>query len=173
MLVERDEITSSPEAALRATASSERIATLDSRFKRGASFLPLILHRSADGKLVLVDGWNRLAVFAQNGVNLIAAAVVEEDLATALVAGLRANAPKEGKLRVGTDAQRGLMLLATALGRKITPAEAQSIGLTHAEHNPQPPEVIAGFGCPEMPSGPKSKSPGGGGPHHHPKKKAA
>ncbi|MEO5915862.1 MAG: ParB/RepB/Spo0J family partition protein [Luteolibacter sp.] len=132
--------------------STDRVGILRNRvMKYAAQLPPIILWRSNDGKLVLIDGWNRLAAYAPLGVNPIPAVVVEEDLATALVAGLRANLPHGGKLRSGLDAHRALVVLASALGRRVTESEAVSVGLTHTPNDPMSWYGLQAFSVPQLP----------------------
>lgn len=133
-LVNRNEISVSTEICHRHAMNPTRVATIAKRCLDGAHFPPLVLFQRPDGGLHLVDGLHRLAAFDQIGVKIISAIVID-DLGQALVAGIRQNLPKDGKLRSGPDAMKCLFLLATALGRKITPPEAASLGILFDENH--------------------------------------
>jgi hypothetical protein len=133
-LIDRDKISASTEVCHRHAIDPKRVASIAKRCKSGAHFPPLVLFQQADGTLLPVDGLHRLAAFDQIGIKIISAIVID-DLAEALVAGIRQNLPKDGKVRSGADAVRSLCLLATALGRKITQPEAASLGLRFDENH--------------------------------------
>lgn len=126
--IDRDKISVSTEACHRYAIDPNRVTTFIKRCKNGAHFPPVVLFQQTDGSLLLVDGLHRLAAFDQIGVKIISAVVIG-DLGQALVAGIRQNIPSNGTLRSGPDSMKSLCLLATALGRKITPPEAASLGL--------------------------------------------
>lgn len=129
-LVDRDKISASAEAWHRKSLDPKRVARIVSRCRKGAHFPPMVLFLQPDGTLLLVDGLHRLTAFDQIGIEVISSIIID-DLATALVAGIRQNIPKNGKKRSGEDALRSLCLLATALGRKVKPPEAASLGLRY------------------------------------------
>jgi hypothetical protein len=145
--VDRDRISASTEACHRHAIDPKRVASFIKRCKNGAHFPPVILFQQADGSLLLVDGLHRLAAFDHIGVKIISALVIE-DLGQALVAGLRQNIPSNGKLRTGDDAMRSLCLLAHALGRKIAPEEAASLGLKSDDTHQVLPSSILSLSAP-------------------------
>jgi hypothetical protein len=156
--VDRKDITTREDACLRSHLDHNRINLLESRARRFAQFPPLILFKAQDGTLVLIDGWNRVVVYDRLRINVIPALVIDTSLEEALIAGLRMNIPKDGKLRGGDDAARALNILATALGRTITEPEAVSLGLQHSENEPLLPRLIKLMGMPHLPA-PAQSSP--------------
>ncbi|MBX3742113.1 MAG: ParB N-terminal domain-containing protein [Akkermansiaceae bacterium] len=172
--VDRDRISASTEACHRHAIDPKRVASFIKRCKNGAHFPPVVLFQQADGSLLLVDGLHRLAAFDQIGVKIISAVVID-DLGQALVAGIRQNIPGNGTLRSGHDAMKSLFLLATALGRKITPPEAASLGLrfddSHEVLSPATLSLLTPL--PHFPSSAAAPAKPPGKPPTKPKKKAA
>jgi hypothetical protein len=173
--VDRDRISISAEVCHRHELDPKRVATLAARHKNGAHFPPLVLFQKGDGDLLLVDGLHRLVAFDQMGVKVLSAVVID-DLGQALVAGIRQNLPKDGRVRSGADATRSLCLLATALGRKITQPEAASLGLRFDEkHEVLSPTALRLMISPlqHSPTGAAVTSKPAGNPPTRRRKKAA
>jgi hypothetical protein len=157
--VDRGGIQTRREACLRTCLNFDRIAVLEARARKHAQFPPVILYQAPDGALILVDGWNRLVVCDRLGIILVPALVIETSLEDALIAGLRMNIPRDGKLRAGSDAAHALVILATALGRSINVAEAASLGLAHTPNAPVSPDFVNSLCLPQFPEAPAKPGP--------------
>lgn len=91
------------------------------------------------------------SVSDQLGVIVIPALIIGTSLAGALVAGMRMNMPKEGKVRSGSDAEHALNTLATAVGRAISKVEAHSVGLAFTPNAPIDPGLFNSLCLPQQP----------------------
>lgn len=115
--------------------------TLENRLRKGVRFLPVGLFEDPEATLHLVDGLHHLIAFRTRSTDIIPA-IISTDLRQALTVGIAINGPKDGKQRHGLDASKGLSLLATALGSKITEPEAASLGLRLEDHEILTPTVL-------------------------------
>ncbi|MBK1817357.1 ParB N-terminal domain-containing protein [Luteolibacter yonseiensis] len=156
-LVERSEIRTRPNACLRQELNFERVSLLEKRVsKKHAQLLPIVVWKAPNGDLVLIDGWARVAVADRLKLKLLPAVVINRPLEDALVYGLRMNIPHNGSLRPSNDSLYALGILATALGRPVTPEEAESVGLTYCLNEPIDAKSLTWLRCPQFPPAPSA-----------------
>jgi len=113
----------------------DRIEKLANRLENLVQLPPLRGWRAPDGAVVLTDGFHRYLALRKLDVPAASVLVWYGTWPEALVQALLANRPRNGSRRMDQDAERALLILAHALGRPVTPEEANSLGLEWCEHS--------------------------------------